>query len=226
MDNQKEVKKKKPFYQKWWFILIVAFAIIGFMNSEDEEAAEEKPAEREVAAVEKEKPGEVKKEEKPKEEKPKEKKPSKEEVEKLYYTDEVKPQIDSAIKEYDDIWTALWVPTFNGLGDGTTDVHGAYGSMKQLELKYKELMTTISDINGDELSKPNKKFLNKFKEEFRTAAMMRKAGGEDARKMIDVGTFSPSEVDKVMSTVGIADGAVMRALASQIELEGSLGISE
>lgn len=180
-----------------------------------------KPAEKEGVVAEKEAPVEVKKEEKPKE-----KKPSKEEVEKIYYVDEVKPQIDSAIKEYDDIWTALWVPTFNGLGDGTTDAHGAYGSMKQLELKYKELMTVIGDINGDELSKANKKMLSKFKEEFKTAAMMRKAGGEDARKMIDIGTFLPSEVDKVMSTVGVADGAVMRALASKVELEDSLGIHE
>ncbi|MEK4715320.1 hypothetical protein [Sporosarcina sp. FSL K6-5500] len=153
-----------------------------------------------------------------------EKKEKKASIEKDYYSKEVSPQIDGSMASYDLIWSELWVPTFEGIADGSVDVYTAYENMKQLELRYGALNDQISNINGDKLSKDNKKQLTEFKSNLKDAALTRKSAGNEAKKMMDKGTFAPSEIDKVMSTVGYADAPMLSAVINKTALDVGFGL--
>jgi len=184
-----------------------------------EEEAKKKAAEEKVAAELKAKQDAealVKAEE--------EKKTKEAAAEKDYYSKEVVPQLDGVIGVYDRIWTDIWQPTFEGLANGSVDVYTAYENMKEVEQRYTALGTQISNVNGDKLSKENKKLLNEFKSELSSAASLRRSSGKQAKKMIDKGTFSPSELDKVMTTVGYSDGPMLSAVVSKTTMDMNLGL--
>ena len=69
-----EIELKKPFYKKWWFILIVAIIVIGAIGNAvegDEKKSSEDKSKQEVSAQPKEKSEEPAKEDVKKEEAPK-----------------------------------------------------------------------------------------------------------------------------------------------------------
>ena len=145
-------------------------------------------------------------------------------TEKDYFVNEVSPQIVLTSDLYDSNWVELWVPTFEGVANGSVDQFAAYENMKQLELKYKQLMDQINDIEDKELSKANKKLLKEFKKNFKDATMMRMVAAKDAKKMFDKGTFSPSEMDKVTESVEIADRTLIQAAVDRTTLNASFKV--
>lgn len=147
-------------------------------------------------------------------------------AEKDYYVKEVVPQMEGVMEVYDRIWTEIWQPTFTGMSNGTVNRYTAYENMKEVERRYTALGTQISNINGDKLSKENKKHLDEFKANLSNAASLRRSTGNEAKKMIDKGTFSPSEVDKVMSTVRYSDGPMINAAFSKTTIDINLGVLE
>jgi len=178
-------------------------------KKEEEEAAKKQKAE--VAKKEKEAKAEADKKAKT--------------AEKDHYTNEVLPKINDLISVYDKIWTDVWQPTFEGLGT-TVDVYTAYQNMGEVMSRYAALEKQISSLDGDGLSKENKELLDGFKSEFLNAATHRRTAGKQAQKMIDAGTFAPSELDKVMTTVGYSDSSSMMALVSKVSLDMAYGIEE
>lgn len=145
-------------------------------------------------------------------------------AEKNYYINEVVPQMEGVMGVYDRIWSEIWKPTFEGLSNGSVDIYTAYENMKSVEHRYTALGTQISNINGDKLSKENKKLLEEFKSELRDASSLRRSSGNEAKKLIDKGTFSPSEIDKVMTTVGYSDGPMMNAVICKTTLDMNFGV--
>lgn len=203
-------KVKKPFYKKWWFITIIgiyALSMIAYLVGGDDEAKGE-PEKVETSAPVTEKKKEVKTDT----------------TEKDYFVNEVSPQIASVVGAYDSIWEELWVPTFEGVADGTVDQFAAYESMKQLESGYKKLRDQVEAIEDEKLSKDNKKLLKEFKKNFKDAAMMRMVAGKDAKEMFDKGTFSPSEMDKVKESVEIADRTLIQAAVDRTTLNASFEV--
>lgn len=190
--------------------LVLILVACGSGGSNEKNAPKEEPEKVETSAQEAEK----KKEEKTKEDT----------TEKDYYTSEVLPQIEDIIVVYDGIWNELWVPTFEGIADGSVDTYTAFDNMKELEQRYTALDKQISEIDGAELSKDNKKLLDEFKSELRNSASLRRSSGNEAKKMIDKGTFSPSEVDKVMTTVGYSESPMLNAVTSKTAIESNLGL--
>ena len=202
-------KVKKPFYKKWW-VWLIAFLVIGGILSEisgDDEVKGE-PEKVETSAPVTEKKKEVKTDT----------------TEKDYFVNEVSPQIALTSDLYDSNWVELWVPTFEGVANGTVDQFAAYENMKQLELNYKQLMDQIDDIDDKELSKGNKKLLKEFKKNFKDATMMRMVAAKDAKVMFDKGTFSPSEMDKVTESVEIADRTLIQAAVDRTTLNASFDV--
>lgn len=147
-------------------------------------------------------------------------------AEKDYYLKEVEPQINGVMGVYDRIWTDFWQATFTGLGNGTVDVYTAYENMKEIEHRYTALGKQISNINGDKLSKENKKLLDEFKSELSDAASLRRSSGNEAKKVIDKGTFSPSEMDKLKTMVSYSDNSMMNAIISKTTIDMNLGLLE
>lgn len=206
---EKNTNAKKPFYRKWWFIAIVAFFVIGGIGSAfsgGDEAKEEETVEEKEGIQD-------------------EAKKDKATIEKEYYVNEVEPAIAKHMKLYDQIWEAVWVTTFEGIEQETVDQYEAYEKMKDLESRYGAMMDSISKIDGDKLSKDNKKELNEFKTKFKEAAMMRKAAGAEAKKMFDKGTFTPSELDKVKTNVDISNRSLIQAAVHKTTLDTTFDVA-
>ncbi|MER2169903.1 MAG: hypothetical protein ABS938_04620 [Psychrobacillus psychrodurans] len=145
-------------------------------------------------------------------------------AEKEYYLAEVKPKIDAQMGMYDDAWSTIWVPTFEGIGNGSVDVYKAYENMKNLEQRYETLQSSFPAIPDEGLSKANKKELKEFKNSMRTASMWRKEAASKAKDMFNNGDFSPASLDDLKTDVGYSDNEIMSAAISLTTLETKLGI--
>lgn len=196
-----------------------------------ETSAPEKEAEaKEVEAKEKE--AQVKRVEDAiaKEEKERNKKDAKAEAaqksaaEKEYYAAEIQPKVDTQMGMYDEAWDTLWVPTFNGISDGSMDVYTAYENMKQLEQRYETLQSSIPAIPDEKLSKENKKTFSEYRDQMSTAAMLRASAAKKAQDMFDKGDYSPSSMDEVKVDIESADSQMLSAIVSLTSLEMKLGI--
>lgn len=197
----------------------------------EETSAAEKEAEAKEAAA-KEKEAQVKRVEDAiaKEEKERDKKDAKAEAaqksaaEKEYYAAEIQPKVDTQMGMYDDAWDTLWVPTFNGISDGSVDVYTAYDNMKQLEQRYETLQSSIPAIPDEKLSKENKKTFSEYRDQMANAAMLRASAAKKAQAMFDKGDYSPSSMDEVKVDIESADSQMLSAIVSLTSLEMKLGI--
>lgn len=186
--------------------------------AEDTQTPEEKKVEEEAKAKEEA----VKKENAEVEKKAKAEK--KLAAEKEYYMNEVKSKVDTQMGMYDEAWSTLWVPTFEGISDGTVDVYKAYENMKTLEQNYKTLESSFPAIPDEGLSKANKKQLDEFKSKMRFASMWRAEAASKAQAMFNDGDFSPASLDEVKKDVGFSDNELMQAAIALTTLETKLGI--
>ncbi|WP_419957259.1 hypothetical protein [Psychrobacillus psychrotolerans] len=145
-------------------------------------------------------------------------------AEKDYYLAEVKPKIEAQMGMYDEAWSTIWVPTFEGIADGSVDVYKAYENMKNLEQRYETLQSSFPAIPDEGLSKANKKELTEFKNSMRTASKWREEAASKAKDMFNDGDFSPATLDDVKTDVGYSDNEILTAAISLTTLESKLGI--
>lgn len=189
--------------------------------------ADEKPAAKEKTGNDKEKTESTKeKKTEKKEKKPVAKDEKKEDSAKDYYVSNVKPAMDEYIEEYDRIWEELWAPTFNGIADESVDIYTAYDNMNSVESQYAKLEMDIAGIKLDKEAqgKDDYKKVGEMRSSFANGAAMRKKAAKQAKKMIDEGTFKPSEIDKIVDTVNLSDSNTIQAIAVRAELENKYGL--
>ncbi|MGG0725294.1 ribonuclease [Bacillus mycoides] len=90
------------------------------------------------------------------------------------YKNEIKPKIDSMIKEYSDIWNKEVKSVFNKEGENpaTVDQNTLQKQMELVSTKYRELSKENINFNAsDKINDPVlKEKMNKFREEFGLAA--------------------------------------------------------
>lgn len=93
------------------------------------------------------------------------------------YKNEIKPKIDSMIKEYNDIWNQEVKSVFNKEGEtpATVDQNTLQKQMEIVSTKYRELSKVNINFNAaDKINDPVlKEKINKFREEFGLAANYR-----------------------------------------------------
>lgn len=93
------------------------------------------------------------------------------------YKNEIKPKIDSMIKEYNDIWNQEVKSVFNKEGEtpATVDQNTLQKQMEIVSTKYRELSKENINFNAaDKINDPVlKEKINKFREEFGLAANYR-----------------------------------------------------
>ncbi|KXY59600.1 hypothetical protein [Bacillus cereus] len=93
------------------------------------------------------------------------------------YKNEIKPKIDSMIKEYNDIWNQEVKSVFNKEGEtpATVDQNILQKQMEIVSTKYRELSKVNINFNAaDKINDPVlKEKINKFREEFGLAANYR-----------------------------------------------------
>lgn len=219
---------KKPFYKKWWFILIVAIIVLGAIGNavggdDKGNAKKDNPMKQEETA----KKDDVKKDNAKKEDTKKdaattdaEKNAKDAEI----YKDKIAVNLDAFQDEYDKHWNNHWKTTFEGIGNGTVDQYKAYESMNSLEKYYTGLGNKIRNTDLPKLSKENQKLLEGYLSDFKNAVLTRSRVASEAADMFDAGTFKPSEMDKIKSTVGYADQKLLSALVNRTTLEQKLGL--
>ncbi|ACK98481.1 ribonuclease [Bacillus cereus] len=93
------------------------------------------------------------------------------------YKNEIKPKIDSMIKEYNDIWNQEVKSVFNKEGEtpATVDQNALQKQMELVSTKYRELSNENINFNAsDKINDPVlKEKISKFREEFGAAANYR-----------------------------------------------------
>lgn len=183
----------------------------------DEKAATEKKLAAEKATKEKKAAEEKAKADAEKKAKEEEEKKAAKLAKKESYVNDVKPQMDSVMKEYDRLWDEQWKPTFEGLGT-TVDLYTAYDNMKMLEVNYSVLEDQINEISTGELSGDNKKQLDEFKTNLSNAANARGLAANHAQKMFDSGDYSPSNMDELQSIVSLSDSHMFSAAINLTQL--------
>lgn len=196
----------------------------------------EDPASTEVASDEKEAPVEETQEEKDaaaelaKEQEEKKEAEEKADAEKAkatekeYYVNEIQTKVDTQMNMFDEAWSTFWIPTFEGISDGTVDRYEAYENMKSLEQRYETLRSSLPAIEADGLSKENQETFDAFIEKMRSASWWRIEGAKKAQDMFDRAEYNPSEMDDITSDISIGDDEMMQAITSLAILNQKLGI--
>lgn len=216
---------KKPFYKKWWFILIVAIIVLGAIGNtidgdDKGNTKKDNPTEQKET---------VKKDDSKKDDTKKEVASTDAEVKAKdveIYKDKIAVQLDAFQDEYDKHWNNIWAPTFKGVSEGTVDKYKAYESLNSLKKYYTGLNNKIGNTDLPKLSKENQKVLEDCLSDFKNAVLTRSRAASEAAEMFDTGTFKPSEMDKIKSTVGYADQKMLSAMVNRTTLEQKLGLIE
>ncbi|MET4562154.1 hypothetical protein ABIA69_003340 [Lysinibacillus parviboronicapiens] len=142
------------------------------------------------------------------------------------YKNEIVVHLDAFQDEYDKHWTNNWVPTFEGVSNGTVDAYKAYETLNSLEKYYTGLGNKIRNTDLPKLSKENQKLLKNYLSDLQSAILTRSRAASEAADMFDKGEFKPSEMEKIQSTVVYADQEVVSALVERTTLEQKLGLVE
>lgn len=160
-----------------------------------------------------------------KEEKRKAKEDEKLAKQKEYFVKNTQPAIEDWTKSYDQLWDKLWKPTFEAIGNGSTDVYTAYDNMKALKEGYRELSVKNS-IPAEGLSKEQKKAVKEAMRELNYAVASRQMAAEKAMKMFDEGNFAPSQMDKIKSDIASSDSQLLKGVAGITMIKQELGLIE
>lgn len=214
---------KKPFYKKWWFILIVAIIVLGAIGNaidgDDKGNAKKDNSTKQEETVKKE---DSKKEDAKKEVAATDAEINAKDAE--IYKKDILVQLDAFQDEYDKHWANNWKTTFEGVSKGTVDKYKAYEALNSLDKYYAGLGNKINKTDLPKLSKENQKLLDDYLAGFKDAISTRGLAASEAAKMFDNGKFKPSEMDEIKSTVSYADQQLLSALAKRVTLEQKLGL--
>lgn len=142
-----------------------------------------------------------------------------------YFIKNTQPAIEEWTKSYDQLWDKYWKPTFEAIGNGSTDVYTAYDNMKTLKFGYREL-TLKDSIPVEELSKQQKKDLKDAMNQLTYAAASRQMAAEKAMKMFDESNFSPSQMDKIKSDITASDSQLLQGVVVITKIKQELGLIE
>ncbi|KOP69763.1 hypothetical protein AMS59_22925 [Lysinibacillus sp. FJAT-14745] len=144
---------------------------------------------------------------------------------KEYFVKNTQPAIEEWTKSYDQLWEKLWKPTFEAIGNGSTDVYAAYDNMKALKEGYRELSVKKS-VPVEGLSKEQKKDVKEAMSQLNYAAASRQMAAEKAMEMFDKGNFAPSQMDKIKSDITASDSQILKGIAGITTLKQELGLIE
>lgn len=214
---------KKPFYKRWWFIvlmILLAISIIGSQTENSDNQDEEKvtvnaPANNETKSKEKEEKQEKEQAEDT---------PNADDV--AVYNKSIIGQFDAFQKEFDAHWDNNWVATFNGISDGTVDVYTAYSNLNTLDKYYAGLSNKIRKVELPKLSKENQEYVDAYLKHLKSSSNYRGIAAADAAKMIDEGNVKPSVMEDIQSIVESSNNELMQAAINRTQLEMNLGLIE
>lgn len=146
------------------------------------------------------------------------------EKQKEHYLTNIKPEIEKAMKIYDQAWEDGWVPTFEAISTGNANIYTAYDNLKIIKNVYRDLSVSVDKIPVDGLSKEHQETLKSALRDFSYASTSRQMASEKAMKMIDNNDYSPSTVEKIKNDISSSQSRMISAIASITSVELELGV--
>ncbi|MED1404307.1 hypothetical protein P4U07_16045 [Bacillus mycoides] len=205
---------------------------------EKQKAKEQKDAEDKLKAEEKQKAKEQKDAEdklkdaekklKEQEEKMKKDEEKTNSTDKILYETEMKPQIDSMMKEYDDIWNQYWKPTWDKVNNNPNAINKRelQTQMELISEKYDKISNEVVKFKyDDKLKDPT---LKKHLSDFRNAFVLATSYRSNAAKAVTQGIKGIAPMDDRMNeslkSVKLSDEKLINAVAALVSMENQLGI--
>ncbi|MDA2309937.1 ribonuclease [Bacillus cereus group sp. MYBK35-2] len=191
---------------------------------------EQEKQQKEQEKLEKQKQKEEEKEHKKQEEaqKKQEKEEQKKNNDKVVYENEIKPKVDSIVKEYDSIWAEHWRPTFDAMSKNPNAMNPKEieAKMKLISEKYDHLSSEIVKLKlDDKLNDPvNKKSFSNFKNEFVLATSYRSNAAQAVTQGIKGVAPMNDRMQESIKSIELSDAKLITALANTVEIEQRLGI--
>ncbi|EJQ96298.1 hypothetical protein [Bacillus cereus] len=150
-------------------------------------------------------------------------------TDKSTYENELKPKIDSMIKEYDEIWNQEWRPIWGEASKdpASVDQNALKEKMEAVTNRYDELSnknTVFKD--GAKLSDPVlKEKIEKFRGEFGLATNYRSNAGRAVTQGMKGIAPLKGRMEEAQKSIKISDQKLINALANLTEVESKLGVS-
>lgn len=149
---------------------------------------------------------------------------AKKEQVKQAYLKEIKPEINTHTKVYDDNWNKYWQPTMDAVSKGSLDYYTAYKNMQAIKNNYENgRFLSVEPVKG--MDNADKKLLKTYSEKMGDAFTFRSMAVDIAMKGFDTGNLQPSDVDKIVTYSQMADSSMVEAVAAITTIEVSLGIT-
>ena len=137
------------------------------------------------------------------------------------FEEEIQPQMDDIITEYDRIWNTHWKQAFAG---NTSDSFTLSNEMKEVQEQYDELILTIDEIDiPDEFSHDQQKEVKEFKDYFILSSSHRQEAAEEAQLMFDDNNINEYTIGEIEDIVHKSDESLLQAITSYTLLKENLG---
>ncbi|OTY83364.1 ribonuclease [Bacillus thuringiensis serovar subtoxicus] len=147
------------------------------------------------------------------------------------YENEIKPQIDSMIKEYDEIWNQEWKPVWaeiinNIQSANPTDPNTLKEKMSLISSKYDALSKKNTEFKAvEKLNDPIlKEKIEKFRVEFGLATNYRSNATNAVRQGVQGVAPMKGRMEEAMKSIELSDQKIINASVNLVEAENKLGI--
>lgn len=199
-------KQDKPIFKRWWFWVIVAFAVVVIIGAIGDSV--EKDSQEAVKPV-------AKKESKQKQIDDSNKG-------KDIYLSEVKPWYDSILSEYDSSWEELWQGTWTEVSESKLTLEQANGRFVDLrDNKLFPLMDKIEEYNAPEtFTKEQKAAIEKFKEKMSLSVDVRINAVTEAILVTEGGM--ELDTDIILETIDRGNKYMLEAVEEMSSLKAQL----
>lgn len=145
------------------------------------------------------------------------------------YENEIKPQIDNMMKEYDEIWNQEWKPAWTEVSNNASsiDKNALKEKMESISNKYDSLSKkNIAFENAEKLSDPVlKEKISQFREEFGLAINYRSNAATVVNQGLKGVAPMKGRMDEALKSVKLSDQKIINAAVNLAEVETNLGVS-
>lgn len=140
------------------------------------------------------------------------------------FEEEIQPQMEDIIKEYDDIWNTYWKDSF---GDNTLDGSDIISNLDELDEQYQDLISSIDEVPvPSSFNAEQKQHVTDFKDYFVLSCNQRKLAANKAKALFQNDGYNESNVVEIESIVQDGDEFMLKAIKGYTELKQTLGDSQ
>ncbi|HDR5271828.1 ribonuclease [Bacillus thuringiensis] len=144
------------------------------------------------------------------------------------YENEIKPKINTMIKEYDEIWNQEWKPVWTEISSNiqSADPNTLKEKMELISSKYDALSKKNSEFKvGEKLTDSTlKEKIEKFRVEFGLATNYRSNAANAVRQGVQGVAPMKGRMEEAKKSIKLSDQKIINASVNLVEVESKLGI--